>query len=195
MLKANGIFATRDYRKLYALESYLFDEVSQRFQRTGQLDAFDFFAIVVWKANRSKSKIAARLLGKSYVDLQSAVSALIADIQSTSSRKNQLRILMEQWKLRLPMSSAILSVLYPANFTIYDTRVCGVLNDFQRLGSLTSFERIWTEYERYCERVHEAVNEKYSLRDKDRYLWGKSFALQLEADIKRGFKKNLNKTS
>ena len=65
-----------DYRKFYDLENYLFEEVSKRFSEHGYLHAFDFFCIVIWKANRSKSKIAKRLLSKRYSDLDSAVVAL-----------------------------------------------------------------------------------------------------------------------
>ena len=47
-----------DCRKFYNLENYLFEEVSKRFSEHGYLEVFDFFCIVIWKANRSKSKIA-----------------------------------------------------------------------------------------------------------------------------------------
>ena len=53
---------TMDFRKYYHLESYLFDEVRPRFLEQGYLTAFDFFCIVIWKANRSKSNIARMLL-------------------------------------------------------------------------------------------------------------------------------------
>lgn len=51
-----------DYATYYDLEGYLFSEVSGRFQRDRRLSAFDFFCVVIWKANRSKSKVARRLL-------------------------------------------------------------------------------------------------------------------------------------
>ena len=51
-----------DYVRYYDLESYLFEDVRQQFQSEGSLSAFDFFSIVIWKANRAKSKIAKRLL-------------------------------------------------------------------------------------------------------------------------------------
>lgn len=50
------------YLDYYYLEQYLFDVVSARFQTVGTLSAFDFFCIVIWKANRAKSKVAKRLL-------------------------------------------------------------------------------------------------------------------------------------
>ncbi len=51
-----------DYLKYYDLERYLFEDVSKRFRKQGSMSAFDFFSIVVWKANRAKSQIARKLL-------------------------------------------------------------------------------------------------------------------------------------
>jgi hypothetical protein len=55
---------TNDYLKYYDLEKYLFEDVRQRFHKEGKLDAFDLFSIVIWKANRSKSRLAHRLAKK-----------------------------------------------------------------------------------------------------------------------------------
>lgn len=41
-----------DFRRYYYLESYLFDEIGNRFREHGDLSAFDFFLTMVWKANR-----------------------------------------------------------------------------------------------------------------------------------------------
>ena len=35
---------------------------------------------------------------------------------------------MRDWKLRLPTASAVLTVLYPEDFTVYDQRVCKMLD-------------------------------------------------------------------
>ena len=40
-----------------------------------------------------------------------------------------MRILIEDWAFRLPMASAILTVLYPDSFTVYDIRVCSELQN------------------------------------------------------------------
>ena len=53
---------TNDYLQYYDLESYLFDTVSQRFHKEGRLNAFDLFSIIVWKAERAKSRLAHRLI-------------------------------------------------------------------------------------------------------------------------------------
>lgn len=178
-----------DYRRFYDLEGYLFGEVSERYAKSGTLSAFDFFSIVVWKANRSKSRIAARLLSKGYDDLKSAVADLIAQIRTAANHKERLRTLIKGWKLRLPMASAILAVLYPQHFTVYDIRVCGLVSDFEKLTDISNFELQWSEYQRYIHAVKDAVPFRYSLRDKDRFLWGKSFADQLHRDIAKQFVK------
>ena len=54
----------RDYLKYFDREQYLFDDVRSRFHDEHSLGAFDFFSIVIWKANRAKSKIARRILKK-----------------------------------------------------------------------------------------------------------------------------------
>jgi len=53
-----------DGLRYYDLEAYLFEDVHKRFKTEGSIGAFDFFSIVIWKANRAKSRIAKRLLSK-----------------------------------------------------------------------------------------------------------------------------------
>lgn len=175
-----------DYSKYHDLEGYLFGEVRQRFQRDKQLSAFDFFCIVIWKANRSKSKVARRLLACGHPDLDSAVRGLTRDVYRAADSKQRLAILIENWGFRLPMASAILTVLYPDDFTVYDVRVCEALGDFADAQD-KKFAELWNRYEKYIERVRNEVPSKMTLREKDRYLWGKSFESQLKSDINSGF--------
>jgi hypothetical protein len=175
-----------DYAKYYDLEGYLFGEVRRRFQRDEQLSAFDFFCIVIWKANRSKSRVARRLLARGHPDLDSAVRALTRDVDRAADSQQRLAILIESWGFRLPMASAILTVLYPDDFTVYDVRVCDVLGDFTD-AQYKKFPELWNRYEKYIERVRNEVPGKMTLREKDRYLWGKSFESQLKSDINSGF--------
>lgn len=53
-----------DYLRYFDREQYLFDKVCSRFHAEHSLGAFDFFSIVIWKANRAKSRIARRLLNQ-----------------------------------------------------------------------------------------------------------------------------------
>ena len=55
-----------DFIKYYDLESYIFEGVNTKFHKYGFLSAFDFFTIIIWKANRAKSKISKRILGRGY---------------------------------------------------------------------------------------------------------------------------------
>jgi hypothetical protein len=178
-----------DYRKFYDLENYLFEEVSKHFSELGCLKAFDFFCIVIWKANRSKSKIAKRLLSKGHPDLNTAVIALTKSLANAEGNKARMKILIEDWGFLLPMASAILTVLYPTSFTIYDFRVCEVLGGFHNLVNKTNFDSLWNGYESFIAAVNKVGPSEYSLRDKDRWSWGKSFSQQLEKDIAEEFQK------
>jgi hypothetical protein len=91
-----------DYRIFYDLENYLFDEVSRRFSENGYLETFDFFCVIIWKANRSKSKIAKRLLSKSHRDLDSAVIALTKSLATAANDKTRMKILIKDWGFFYP---------------------------------------------------------------------------------------------
>lgn len=80
------------YKKYYDLETYLFNDVHKTFGEKGVLSAFDFFCIVIWKANRVKSKIAEKLLRKCN-DLEKAVSDLTSKIYSSADTREKLRCL------------------------------------------------------------------------------------------------------
>jgi len=177
-----------DFRDFYHLESYLFNTVRFRFKEQGYLDAFDFFCIVIWKANRAKSKVAKRLLNV-HNDLDTAVKALTSDLARQSDAKNRLDLLLKEG-FNLPVASAILTVLYPDEFTVYDERVCGTLGNFHKLKNRSNFGALWAGYQEFKCKVEESSPSELSLRDKDRYLWGKSFYEQLAEDIKRGFRKS-----
>lgn len=86
------------------------------------------------------------------------------------------------------MASSILSVLWPDEFTIYDVRVCGELNDFQNVGNLTRFDKLWPRYDAYRAAVRATAPKGLSLRNADRFLWGRSAASQLRKDIARRFR-------
>ena len=176
-----------NYVDYYHLERYLFETVSPRFCSVKSLNAFDFFCIVIWKANRAKSKIAARLLSHGHKTIDGAVQSLLSEVSSTESPSAKLSVLVNGWGFRLPMASAILTVLYPDVFTVYDVRVCDVISDFHALNGIVNPERLWDGYARYCKAVEAAAPLGLSLRDKDRWLWGKSFATQLQDSIASKF--------
>jgi hypothetical protein len=183
---------TNDYLQLYDLEGYLLDTVRPRFHAQGYLSVFDFFCIIIWKANRMKSITAKRLLAQAGSDdLGEAVHQLTAGIYRQASAKDRLRYLFEEWKIWLPTASAILTILYPDEFTVYDARVCAQLGDFQGLNNIWAFEKLWDGYLRFRDAVIQAAPEGLSLRDKDRYLWARSYAQQLESDLASNFNKKI----
>ena len=176
----------QDFRQYYYRESYLFDTVRPRFLKQGYLDAFDFFCIVIWKAERAKSRIARKLTNVNQ-DLDTAVKVVTLGLSQQATNKERLRCL---WNggFDLPMASAILTVLYPDDFTVYDQRVCGQLGGYHQLKNSRDFETLWEEYQKFKSDVQKVTPAELSLRDKDRYLWGKSFCEQLTNDIRLGFK-------
>src|SRR5262245_38348898 len=177
-----------DFRAYYDLESYLFGTVSQRFADTKTLSAFDFFCIVIWKANRAKSRIARRLLThKNYPDFDTAVRALLAQIATVPHPKDKLYVLFEIWGFELPTASAILTVLYPEEFSVYDYRVCYSLGDFHKLTNKSRYESVWDGYVSYLAAVKRRTPDGLTLRDKDRWLWGESFCRDLEQDLQHSF--------
>ena len=178
-----------DFIDYYHLERYLFETVSTRYHKAKTLNAFDFFCIVVWKANRAKSKIAARLLSYGHSTLDLAVKALTVQLVAAKTPQAKLTVLFESWGFRLPMATAVLTVLYPEDFTVYDVRVCDTLADFHSLNNCTNAERRWSGYQHYKLAVEAAGPAGLSLRDKDRWLWGKSFAAQLQSDVAGAFKR------
>jgi len=176
----------------YDLERYLFDVVTPRFRQDGSLGAFDFFSIVIWKANRAKSRIAKRMLMKRADTLDAACRDLTLELSRASSPQERLRILMEEWGFLLPMASAILAVLWPDEFSVYDVRVCEELanrelGDFTKLASCP-LSNLWTGYAAYRESVESTVDQGLTLRDKDRILWAANAIAQLRTDIEASFR-------
>lgn len=168
----------------YDFERYLFETVNNKFAQGAEITSFDFFCIVIWKSNRAKSRIAARLRNRN-ADLDAAVQQLISELRKAEGHKARLMVLLRDWQLRLPMATAILTVFWPEDFTIYDYRACEQLGDFSDLVDRTDFDRLWERYQKFVEAVHAAVPGELSLRDKDRVLWGRSFGQQLQRDLAR----------
>lgn len=167
----------KDYSKYYDLEKYLFKNISFKFKKDGFLKACDFFCIIIWKANRSKTKVKKKLLKiSSSKDINEICKRLTSDIAKKTSDKDKLKILLNKWHFRLPMATAILTVLYSSNFTIYDIRVRGQLGIDDFAGRKNQIDKYFSEYLPRVKKEGKGV----TLRDKDKYFWGKSFAEDLE---------------
>lgn len=161
-----------NYSKYYDLEKYLFGEVRENYFKRGYLTAKEFFCIVIWKANRAKTKIKKKLL--SYGSIENVVKEISSQIFKTEDAREKLDLLLKNFTFGMPMASAILSVLYPDEFTVYDYRV----RDQLGLSSVYSSQKY---FEYFLPKVQtEAKNCGLSLRDMDRELWGKSFFQDLK---------------
>ena len=88
---------------------------------------------------------------------------------------------MDDWWFALPTATAILSLLYPDNFTVYDVIVCKEVEQEYRPNRSFS-ESLWLEYIDYREKVRAATPHDLSLRDKDRFLIGRAYRKGVEAD-------------
>ena len=172
-----------DYRKFYHLERYLFDEVGPGFAETGNLSPVDFYMIVIWKANRAKTRILTRL-NKHEGGFTAAIKDMAAALSASGTPMRRLEVLMKDWGFLLPMATAILTVLYPTEFSVYDIRVCQQLEKFEELATRRFSSRLWAGYQAFLQEVENKVPGELSLRDKDRYLWGKSFFEGVENDLR-----------
>jgi len=171
-----------DYLKFYDLEHYLFTEVRGRFARFGEISPADFYMIIVWKANLSRARIRNKL-AKRAGSFAAAVEGIAGDLRAAKSSQRRLEILMKDWEFRLPTATAILTVLYPDEFSVYDVRVCEHFGQFRDLADRQFSETLWEDYQRYLEVVTKATPRGLSQRDKDRFLSGRSFYESVLKDL------------
>lgn len=66
------------------------------------------------------------------------------------------------------MASAILTSLYPDDFTFYNIRVCDQQKNFQHLKGITDFDILWQGYTQFKSSVIEMSPNGLSLLDKNR---------------------------
>ena len=174
---------TTDYLKFYDDEQYLLTEVRERFQKTGELQATDLYMMLIWKANRAKNYHRDRL--KHLVptgSFQDAANAVASSLHTCTSEKERLGVLMNRWGFQLATASAILTILYPDEFTVYDYRVHDELCMGKDLSQRGFSDSLWSEYVAFRESVRRETPLHLSLRDKDRFLIGRSYRKQVEID-------------
>lgn len=157
---------------LYDLEQYLFEKVTRRFEEEGTLSPYDFFAIVIWKSNRAKTKVKRGLIngGKTVGELMQEVS------QAEDLRK--VKILCDIQGIWLSIASAILTVCYPKRFTVLDYRAWEVLalQDISVENLPKRYPQSPKNYLQYCEVCRRFADRVgLPLRDLDRALWAKSW--------------------
>jgi len=157
----------------YNPEMLAFPMLAQQFAETGTLDPLGFYLILDWKASRARTRHRSRLavIGGNF---SAAVSMIAADLHAATEPEQKLGLLLTRWGFRLPTATAILAVLCPNTFTVYDIRVCNALNDFHELRDMKWSPRAWQEYQRFVIAVRNASPQGLSLRDCDRWLWGEN---------------------
>ena len=140
-----------DYRIFYDDETYLLD-VGQRFRESGTLDPVDFYMMLAWKANRAKNYHRERLKRLSKSSFEYAVSQIAAELHGCSGLRAKLEILMVAWGFALPTATAVLTLLYPDDFTVYDVLVCGELQWDYHPDRYFS-PKLWSDYQAYKQAV------------------------------------------
>ena len=158
------------FLKYYFLENYLFNDVSQNFQKRGYLTPEEFFAIIIWKSNRAKTNVS-RGIEKS----RKTILAITSEVFRAKSLEEKINILTSIPSIGIPMASASLTVCYPDEFTVADYRACASLKNFgeEIAGNPTAKISTYFEYLGKCKRLARKYN--FSLRDFDRILWAKDF--------------------
>lgn len=157
--------------KLYNLEDYLFEVVSPRFGESHTLSPYDFFAIVTWKSNRTKTKIMRGLANSGR-----SVPSLMHEVSAATNPQAKVEALLRVWGIGLALASAILTVCYPEEFTVLDYRAWEALREAAVEGLPARYPLKVEEYLQYCRACQWfAVDKSLSLRDLDRALWAKSW--------------------
>lgn len=182
-----------DYLSYYD-EKYLFEDVARKFHQSKQLDAFDLFSIVIWKANRAKTRIADLMRRKAPGDLDAVSRLFTSELYNALDGQSRLELAINSWGFSLPMASAILTVLWPDEFTVYDYRVYEELKrkhptaPYLKLNNRSKVDsRYWDAYCEFRSDVVSATPAGLSLRNKDRYLSGLSAARELADDVENDF--------
>lgn len=173
------MFEQIDYRMFYNDEDYLL-KVGREFRTTRKLDPADFYMLLVWKANRAKNYHRDRLK-KIAGTFSAAVQEIATDLSARNEPKAKLQVLMDKWLFAIPTASAILSLLYPEQFTVYDVLVCGELKHGYKPWRSFS-DKLWEDYQAYKEAVITETPAEFSLRDKDRYLIGRAYRESVKID-------------
>lgn len=175
-----------NYLKYYWLEQeYLEREVQPFFLANGFLTAKHFFAIIKWKRPGNASLIKNIFLRNVQTGdkestentLNNIVMNITKDIAEAATKEKRIEKLMNKNGFQLAMASAVLTILYPDTFTVYDWRVRGQIDcpdiTYQR-------DRVRKYFDKYVKQVLErgreiTQNPTLSLRDCDRILWAKSW--------------------
>jgi len=174
---------TKDYLKYYWLEKYLEEEVRPAFKKNKHLTVEQFFAIIIWKRNASKTHIKERILnGQPVSMLPKIIEKITRSIYNAPTKEKKLQVILDSSiGIRLSIASAILTILYPDDFSVYDYRVRGKDKD---ISSFPTEKLISVYFGEYISKVKNS-EPHLSLRDCDRALWAKSWHEDLQKFISK----------
>jgi len=175
---------TKDYLKYYWLEQeYLEKEVYSEFHKNHYLTPEQFFAIIIWKRNASKTHIKERILnGQPVSMLPKIIEKITRSIYNAPTKEKKLQVILDFGiGIRLSIASAILTILYPDDFSVYDYRVRGEDKD---ISSFQTEKSIRVYFGEYISKVKKS-EPHLSLRDCDRTLWAKSWYEDLQKFISK----------
>jgi hypothetical protein len=167
--------------RLYDLERYLLEVVSPRFVTDQTLAPYDFFAIVIWKSNRTKTKIKQGLAAAGL-----SVEALMHEVSRAGGPADKVETLLRIYGIGLSIASAILTICYPDEFTVLDYRAWESLQELGVDGLPPKEPYDTPTYLQYCQVCQDLARRLgLSLRDLDRALWAHSWKKDLIALIGR----------
>jgi adenine-specific DNA glycosylase len=110
------------------------------------LSAFDFFATIIWKSDRSKTKVK-----KGLEKAGKTVEVLMHEVSQAEELQSRVDVLTQIDGIGIAIASAILTVGYPETFTVLDYRVWGILKKHKIVGLPKSYPHNSRTYVRYCE--------------------------------------------
>lgn len=163
-------------------ETNLFPRLSKRFETKPDLSPFELWAILKWKANRATTHHLKRLITM-HGSFGKAAQSIGHAIFDAADPDEKLKAAMEAGGFRLATASALLTVLYPDTFTVYDVRVCDEMKRFHELRYRRFSTDLWNQYAAFKAAVIAATPCASTLREADRYLWGKSWIKDAETDL------------
>jgi len=169
----------KNYIKEYELEKQLFGEISGSFRKNKILSEEEFFKIIIWKSNWSKGRVLTgiRKSGKS-------VNQIMREVYNAKTPEEKVKTLIKIKGIGLPIASAILTVCYPEEFTVLDSRVWDILFKDKKVKNKTLPNTIsgYLDYVNICKNYAKELN--LSLRDFDKAMWGRSFYEDLRKFLK-----------
>jgi len=159
----------KKYLKYYSQEDYIFGEISRNYKKRGYLTPEEFFMVVIWKSNRTKTKVRKEIL-----DSGKTIRTITSNVARAKTPAQKLSILTSIFGIGIPVASAILAVCYPDDFTVADYRVRESLRKLgENIADPTSTTRAYLAYVDLCKKL--AGQTSLSLRDFDRSLWGRDY--------------------